>query len=335
MGLAYIGWLGSKDRARRGIPLKRWALFAAAPLITVTLQFLQNWWYLGWDDLVLDIKGVLLYRMGDSSQSGKFWLRGKELLNTFQMMTGLWYYYAIPALALLVAACVYLRKRIFGSLPGLNIFVLFLVAGSAFALVFAQSSDLKCQGRQLAPAISLIFATVFFIVIKIASGPRVLFNRKPALSVSFFIILVLSLSVISYGQLKRTIGYVADWPNNAINAESMQIYKALGRMSEDDLVIALISRDYAYANPQPMPRWEYYSGRTILTFKSPELFLKDLQILKRRAERPFDVVILTPDEDVIPLLMPILGGRARSFDSGHYMLFVKDPVVPEGIFSRE
>ena len=335
VGLDYIGWLGSKDRARRGIPLKRWALFAAAPLITVTLQFLQNWWYLGWDDLVLDIKGVLLYRMGDSSQSGKFWLRGKELLNTFQMMTGLWYYYAIPALALLVAACVYLRKRIFGSLPGLNIFVLFLVAGSAFALVFAQSSDLKYQGRQLAPAISLIFATGFFILIKIASGPRVLFNRKPALSVSFFIILVLSLSVISYGQLKRTIGYVADWPNNAINAESMQIYKALGRMSEDDLVIALISRDYAYANPQPMPRWEYYSGRTILTFKSPELFLKDLQILKRRAERPFDVVILTPDEDVIPLLMPILGGRARSFDSGHYMLFVKDPVVPEGIFSRE
>src|SRR3989304_5284677 len=106
-------------------------------------------------------------------------------------------------------------------------------------------------------------------------------------------------------------------------------------MAEDYLVTALTSRPYAYATPQPMPRWEYYSGRTILTFKSPELFLKDLQILKMRAVRPFDVVILTPDEDVIPLLMPILGGRARSFDSGHYMLFVKDPVVPEGIFSRE
>ena len=335
VGLDYLRWLGSKDRAGKGIPIKRWLLFAAAPAITFTLQLLQNWWYLGWDDLVLDIKGVLLYRVGNSSSSGKFWLRGKELLNTVHMMTGLSYYYALPALALLAASCVYLRKRIFGRLPGLDIFVLFLIAGSAFAMVFAQTSDLKYQGRQLAPAISLIVAMGFFILIKIASGPRVLLNRKPGVSVAFFAALVLSISVLSFGQVKRTVKYVMDWPNNVIDVETMRIFKSLGRMSEGDMIIASIVPDYSFDNPQPLPRWEYYAGRTVLTFRTPDLFLKDLQILKRRAQGPFDVAILTPNDDVIQLLLPILGGRVQVFDSGHYALFVKDPVVPEDIFMKE
>ncbi len=332
VGLDYLKWLESKDRAGKGIPVKRWLLFAAAPAVTFTLQLAQNWWYLGLDDLVLDIKGVFLYRVGNSSEGGKLLLRGKELLNTVVMATGLSYYYALPALAALVAACVYLRKRIFGRLPGLGIFVLFILAGSAFAVVFAQSVDLKYQGRQLAPAISLIFATGFFILIKIASGPRVLLNRKPVLSVAFFTALVFSLSVLSVGQAARTANYVMEWPNNTINVETMNVYKALGKMSDGDMIIASIVPEYSYDNPQPLPRWEYYAGRTILTFRSPELFLKDLHMLKRRADKPFDVAILTPNDDVIQTLLPILGGRVQVFDSGHYALFVKDPVVPEGIF---
>lgn len=334
VGLDYAEWLSSKDRARRPIPLKRWLLFASAPVITFTLQFFQNLWYLGWSDLMLDIKGVLLYRLGNGSRTGKFLLRGQELLNTVHAMTGL-AYYALPALALLAASAAYLKKRVFGTLPGFRLFVLFLVAGAAFTIVFAQSVDLKYQGRQLAPAIAFLVAMGSVVFVKIASGPRVLLNRKPAASVAFFVLLTLSLSLLWYGQAKRTVGYVMDWPNNVLNAESMRIFKEAGRMSGGDMIVAAIVPDYKYDNPQPLPRWEYYSGRTVLAFKSPELFLKDLRILKKRADKPFDVAVVTSDPEIIQMLMPLLGGRMQVFDSGYYALFIKDPVVPEGIFTKE
>lgn len=59
IGLDIAAWLSDREAA---LPWKRWLFYLSAPVIAFSAQMLQNWWYLGWEDLFLDLKGVVMSR---------------------------------------------------------------------------------------------------------------------------------------------------------------------------------------------------------------------------------------------------------------------------------
>lgn len=325
IGLDYVQWLKTKGRVGKSIPVKRWALYALAPVSAFAIQQVQNLWYLGWDDLVLDLKGVFLYRVASGEGSGGFARHFTEVFNVLDLATGIPGWYSVPALAALVLAAVYLRRHIFYRWPELSFFVVLLVAGAAYSAVFSRSSDLDYQGRQLAPALSLLVGTGAVLFFRTAISPRALFNRRGGWGrAALFAMLAVSLATLFYGQARRTASYAADWPNHAVNPESLKAYKGLNALTDNDAVIFSVDSESAKRYPQAAPTFEYYAGDMVLSFKDKGDMARDLARLKELSKEPFDVIIFTPQFELIEEMLPLSRGKeVRLLGSGFYALLIE------------
>jgi hypothetical protein len=324
VGLDYVQWLKDKGKQKKPVPVKKWALYALAPVVSFALQQVQNLWYLGWSDLVLDLKGVFLYRVASGGGGGA--LRHLTAVFTaLDLSTGISSWYSVPAIVVVGAALVYLRKHIFYRWPELSFFVLLLVAGLAYSMVFSRTSDLDYQGRQLSPALALLVGSGLVLFLRTAISPRALFNRKGGpVRAALFGLLFISLVVLVFGQARRTAEYVNDWPNHAVDPVSLNAYKALNAMTANDAVIFSVDALSNKRYPQAAPTFEYYAGKMVLSFQDPEDMMRDLKTLKGLSTEPFDVIIFTPQFETIELMLPYSRGRdVKVLGGGYYALLIE------------
>jgi hypothetical protein len=324
VGLDYVQWLKDKGKQKKPVPAGKWALYALAPVCAFALQQAQNLWYLGWNDMLLDLKGVFLYR---AAPDGGVGLPGRfgQVFTTLELAAGVPGWYSVPAIALIIAAFVYLRKHIFYRWPELSFFVLLLVAGSAYPVVFSQTSDLDYQGRQLSAALALLAGLGAVLLWRTAISFRALFNRKGGGGrAALFGLLCLSLGVLFPGQAKRTVEYAREWPNHAVGPASLAAYKALDSMTARDAVIVSVDSANDKRYPQAAPTFEYYAGDMVLSFKDPEDMVRDLRRLKGLSAEPFDVIVFTPQFETIESMLPYSRGReVRLLGGGTYALLIE------------
>jgi hypothetical protein len=304
LGLDIIRWLSRDDRTVGNLPLKRWALLAIAPVSAFGLQQLQNLWYLGWHDLLLDLKGSFLARAGHGEGNIRLVRVGKYL----KLLTGMSEGLAVAILAILTYAFVYLKKKSEYKWPDLRLLVLFFIAGAAYPLVFTKTSELIYQGRQFVPVVSLLVGISVFMLFKGPSVIKALAVRKRAAVINLTL-LGFALLVLFGAQVKGSFAYLVEWPNNSTDKDIIENSRDVGRMSQKDAIIFHVNRDFKKENPQPSLDLEYYSGRLVLNFRNPAQFKIDYERIKELASEPFDAILITPHADVINEYLPLSKNR--------------------------
>lgn len=321
VGLDFVAWLGGKNESP--FQIKKWAFYATAPVIGFSMQMLQNWWYLGTEDMLLDLKGVLETRTGAGGGGGGL-ASGilkhlKAVLTPFKLMTGLGAGYAVALVAIISAAFLSLRKKLVGRWPEFTVFLLLLIAGSVFTFLFAKSEDLNYQGRQLAPALGLIVGAGTAMMIKAFSFPLL---KKSKAGLVALLVSSASVIVLWYAQIDRTVGYVRDWPNHAVDPAVLSAYKGMKSLSNNDGFIFYIDMNSDKEFPQPPPSFEYYTGKPVLFFKDPEDALRDLVALRKRSEFPFDAVISSPQPESIEPFVPYSAEGFKVVDGTYYTVLI-------------
>lgn len=322
VGLDFVAWLGGKNE--NPFQIKKWAFYATAPVIGFSMQMLQNWWYLGTEDMLLDLKGVLETRTGAGGGGGGL-ASGilkhlKAVLTPFKLMTGLSSGYAVALVAIVSTAFLFLRKKFVDRWPEFTVFLLLLIAGSVFTFLFAKSEDLNYQGRQLAPALGLIVGVGTTMMIRFFASPGLVKKSNAG-----FVALILSsaaIIVLWYAQVERTVSYVKDWPNHAVDASVLSAYKGMKALSNNDGFIFYIDTNSDKDFPQPPPSFEYYTGKPVLFFKNPEDALRDLIALKKKSEFPFDAIVSSPQSEAVEQFIPFSKGGFKVVDGTYYTVLI-------------
>lgn len=317
-----FAWLVGLDMVTGGLrgpdgrfspPWKRWLVFASAPVAAFAVQMLQNTWYLGAGDMLLDLKGTFMARtdtwLEDGPFAGRLAGRLYSILVPFLYMTGLHFVISIPALALAAAGFLRLRRLAPEGLPTAGIMAVLLASGLIYTAVLSYTGSFPYQGRQLAPALSLLVGSATVLAWRLlAGGPEgvggggvVGGNASGSLRATAALTLVPVLVLLWSMQLYRTSDYAARWPNHAMKKETIVYLDALGSLSPNDAVIFNHLKDYTGEDdgdyPQPNPMEEYYTGRTVLNFRKIEDLKRDLKWLRERTDEPFDSIIVSTEKD--------------------------------------
>ncbi|MDP2688639.1 MAG: hypothetical protein Q8P48_00870, partial [Deltaproteobacteria bacterium] len=333
VGLDAVAWFKARGAGGKegvfSLPWKRWIFLATPPVIGFSLQMLQNWWYLGWNDLVMDLKGVLLYRMGSAgpgAEGGGLLKHFKAVLTPVYLMTGL-KAAAVPVILFLAVAYAFLKRKVAGRHAELPLLILLFIAGSCYTFLFAKSEDLNYQGRQLAPALGLLTASALGLVARFfaprSSGTEANAARRTAPMILVMAAVAASLAFLWFVQVKRTAGYVSQWPNHAVNPLVLADYKAIGSLAGGDGVVFYIDDRADKRYPQPPPSFEFYVGKPVLYFQNAEDALRDFAWLKKRSAHPFTAVICSPQEEAAGRFLPFATKPPRRINDYYYAVVIE------------
>lgn len=306
VGLDLVAGEVKGEDGKLRLPWKKWLVYGSAPLAAFSIQILQNTWYLGFEDMLLDLKGTFLDRSKPRWEttgpvSSRIYAGLLPLVN----MTGLKLLISIPAVSAVAFAVMRLKTVADEDRLAVRAIPVLLMGGLAYTFLLSFTGSFIYQGRQLAPAISLIVGSATVLVwrhlTKAAKPGEAGPGRGgfPGTVMALFLVPVLAL--LWGAQIHRTSEYVAAWPNHVMKKETIDYLKTLGSLTENDAVIFNYvegyqgNRDSAY--PQPDPVEEYYTGRTVLSFTNLEDLKRDLKWLRDRAEEPFDSIIVSKDKE--------------------------------------
>lgn len=320
-------WLAGLDLALyfssgRRVSVLKWAFFASAPVLAFCLQMLQNLWYLGWRDMLLDISGTFMIRAnavpGDSFIGKHLY----SLLAPSYYMTNLPVEFALGVIVALLAGYIHFRKGFGQGLPEAGLAAVLLASGSAFTLVFSFTGYFNYEGRQWAPGVSLLVGASTVLAFRLwkERGKGIFKGRGMAAGMA----LLLPLLLLWGAQAERTVAYARDWPNNALDVKTVGFLKKLGSLAPgEDAVIFNVSPDFAQENPQPDPLEEYYADALILNFRSTEALIRDYRWLKARSPGRFDSIIMSTERGAITEAAQALSlsGKLKTLD-GRYVLKV-------------
>lgn len=331
VGLDLVVWYQCRahggTRSVSSLPWKKWVFFATPPVIGFFLQMLQNWWYMGWDDLVMDLKGVLLYRMGSEGpgvEGGGLFMHLKAVLTPVYLMTAI-KTVSVPVLLFLAALYAFCKRKDGGRQPGFVFFVLLFIAGSCYTFLFAKSDDLNYQGRQLAPALGLLTASALAVVVDfLGSGSKCVqsHSRSNAPVFAIMVVAVACLTFLWFAQIKRTVGYMREWPNHAVNLMVLNDYKTIGSLAQGDGVVFYIDSQANKRYPQPPPTFEYYANKPVFYFRDTQDALRDFVWLRKRSEFPFTAIVCSPQKEAAGLFLPFATQPARVLNGYYYSVVI-------------
>jgi len=150
-----IGW---DLLEKRGFRWRTYLLFALAPVTAHGLQFLQNVWYLGWTDAVIDIKDAFLLKHGADTGynvgQGRLGVILASVAIVFQnLMNPGWLLFLLLGLFLFYRR--YLGGR-GGDLPSGALLAVLFLCGLAFVLILPHAARMPYEARQMAPFAGLI-----------------------------------------------------------------------------------------------------------------------------------------------------------------------------------
>lgn len=289
---------------------KKWLFWASAPILAFAAQLLQNFLYLGWSNMLLDLYGAFKVQM-IGSRSDFLISHFKRLLDPFGWFFGVKWHLGILISILGIAVLKFGKKY----LPETTD-VRFLYLGFAailFHFLFFPSLFFY-QGRLIAIFGGLLIGILTVILIKEIIS---LFKSKHMLQPRICGVVVFGIFILVSGlwfiQGKRTYDYVKQWPNNIWPAEKIDFDKKIKNLVSGDKVIFQmlgIDREIAGSDRYPMAASEdeYYTDAPILGFTNTDDLIRDLNYLKNRSEFPFSAIIITDQRETIEKIRQKLTG---------------------------
>ncbi|MBI4691782.1 MAG: glycosyltransferase family 39 protein [Nitrospirae bacterium] len=233
-------WLVAWDiMERRGFRWKTYLIYGMAPLTAHTLQFLQNVWYLGLDDTIIDIKDAFLlknaadvtYNVGQDRLSI---IRGTVPILFNNLYT--------PAIFIVILGGLYtiytwfLKDRGSKELPSLRLLAVLFLCGIAFALILPHGARMPYEARQMLPFVALLAGGVTWSFVKefkysIHGNPG---NQEegslPRKGFRFLYLLLSSVLLISFWYLfilddRTPVYYIPDQKTDGILAGRIETMK--------------------------------------------------------------------------------------------------------------
>jgi hypothetical protein len=340
-----FAWLVGWDILEgKGLLFRKWFLFGMAPTSAHGLQFLQNVWYLGFRDALIDIKDAFLLKNGGdasyNSGQGRFEVMRSSLEivfdGIFPRMRVLWVLCGGYAAYLLL-----IRDRKETRQPSALLLTLLFVCGLMFILILPHAARMPYEARQMMPFASLLVASVtwvFFTVFRDTLFGN--FPLRPWLGVNVakffsvpFMLAALPIMMFAWGvhlftpQAPPTYDQIRTLPDTAI---AKMIDSNLN--TKYDAVIFDVGAfqtfwdpKYVPGYPQIMPLTEYYAGsRPILCFNQIDDAVKDLTYLVTNGKARFSPIITAPDTMTFDMVVQ------RLYDSGLITARPENVVMPMG-----
>lgn len=326
-----FAWLVGWDILEgKGLLFKKWFLFGMAPTSAHGLQFLQNVWYLGFRDAVIDIKDAFLLKNGGDAGYNAGQGRFQVVRGTIDIIfTGI--FPRIEALLALIGAyaayAAFLRDKNETRMPSLLLLLLLFLCGMMFILVLPHAARMPYEARQMMPFVSLLVASItwsFFLLFRdtlFGNFPRMpWFHPKVAKWLSApFMLVALPIALFTWGlhiltpQAPPTYDQVKVLPDTVmakqIGASLKTIYDAV--IFDVGAFQTFWDPKYVPGYPQILPLTEYFAGsRPILCFNQMDDAVKDLTYLISNGKTRFSPVLTAPDTRVFDTVVQ------RLYDNG-------------------
>lgn len=306
VGLDIIYSLGKSDR--NGLQKakdiffsnwKRWLIIASIPVAAFLVQMLQNIWYLGLKDALLDAYGSFLFRGNTGPGSNTLTRHIRAVFSPLVYMTDMRARFAIAVTGFIFVAFFFLKKPVSYKWPDLKIMALFFLSAAAYPFILTSSAYFPYQGRQMAPFVALLVASSTILIYRIFRN-KIAIKTNKIKFLTIFIVFIILTGTFWFLQFQRTYSYVKKWPNNVVSQEKIGFAKKLKTVAAGkDAIVFIMSSSSEYRYPQPEQVFEYYAGSLMLSFRNPEDLVNDLEWLKKRSETDFlPIIVLENMEQV-------------------------------------
>ncbi|MHB8883217.1 MAG: hypothetical protein ACYC69_17125 [Thermodesulfovibrionales bacterium] len=161
----YVWLIGWDLLDGQGFRLKRYLLFSLAPLSAHGLQFMQNVWYLGFSDALIDIRDAFLQKNAAVASYNLGQGRLTVIRDTVYLLFNNLYFPAVLLLFLLAFYSLYsllLKEPADKTMPSIFLVYLLFLCGLAFVILLPHAARMPYEARQMVPFISLLAGGVTY-----------------------------------------------------------------------------------------------------------------------------------------------------------------------------
>lgn len=165
----YVWVIGWDLIDRQGFRWKNYLIYGLAPLSAHSLQFLQNVWYLGFDDAVIDIKDSFLLKNAADAKYNFGQSRLDVIRDTIPILFNNLYtpgsFIAVMISFYIVYASL-LKDRSESRMPSLRLLLVLFLCGLSFILILPHAARMPYETRQMIPFAALIASGVTWSFLK-------------------------------------------------------------------------------------------------------------------------------------------------------------------------
>ncbi len=165
----YVWLVGWDLIDNQGFRLKRYLLFSLAPVSAHGLQFIQNVWYLGLNDAVIDIKDAFLLKNAADPNYNLGQGRMTVIADTIVILFNNLYNPAVFIIGLSVLYVIYyflVRDKMDREMPSVMLLALLFLSGLSFVLILPHAARMPYESRQMIPFVALLSGAVAYSFLK-------------------------------------------------------------------------------------------------------------------------------------------------------------------------
>jgi len=266
--------------------VKKYLIWAAAPVSAFALQVAQNIWYLGLKDAILDFGGAFMFRSFETTGG----INSMPLLikNSVVALANFGYFldlrarFALPVLVLILFLCI--KNKIISFSQNLWHYFLFLTFSGLFmGFVLPGVGVFGYQGRQLAPA--------SLIIISLATYRSIKLFREKKLNINYIILYMLLLMIWAV-HFAAAGNYVWQWPNNAVSIQNINYWHKLNNVTSQNTIILTLKGLSEIEHGKFIP--QYYIDRLVLSFDNIDNLLNYMNKISQDIGKT-DFLVIVPD----------------------------------------
>jgi len=157
-------WLIAWDiLEHQGFRWKKYLIYATAPITAHSLQFLQNIWYLGLNDAIIDIKDAFLLKNAADASYNLGQDRLTVILDTVTILFNNLYTPSGLIVALIgfyIVYTLFLKDRSNRELPQIRLLIALFLCGMTFILILPHGARMPYEARQMLPFVALLVGSV-------------------------------------------------------------------------------------------------------------------------------------------------------------------------------
>lgn len=165
----YLWLVGWDIIERKGFRWRLYLIYALAPITAHSLQFLQNVWYLGLNDTIIDIKDTFLLKHGTDADYNFGQSRFFIILHALYMVfTGIYspFYLLIILLAFYLLYYFPLERGDRREMPSVLLLAVLFICGLAYIIILPHGARMPYQTRQMLPFVALLIGGFTWSFIK-------------------------------------------------------------------------------------------------------------------------------------------------------------------------
>ena len=327
----------------QGFRWKRYLIYALAPVSAHSLQFLQNIWYLGFDNAIVDIKDTFLQKSGAEEGHGPIFMRWVSLMILFDNLYNPSWLIVIMFILYAVYA-IFLKGKADSELPSVKLLTVLFFCGLVFLVILPHGARMPYEARQMIPFASLLIGGVSwsflkefknavysigdnidekgYVIRKRLKVPYLLLSSVMLLVFWYLFIFNERKPVYEIPENQVEMGMAGDaysmsravWNNNLLSDVlfAKEINESLFAIYEPVLFDVggfqiFWDPTYVPGYPQINPLMEYYAGsKPILCFDEPGLLAADIIYMVRKSPYKFSPVLISRDQAALERVLSVL-----------------------------